>query len=197
MIPIRQASFHDLPGMYRACLETGDSGRDATGLFRNPDLIGHVFVGPYVVGQPDLALVVADDQGVAGYLLAAAHTRAFEAWAEEHWWPALRAQYPASEADSPDDEMIRLLHAPQRAPDAIVAEYPAHLHLDLVARAQGQGLGRALVARNLGVLRERHIPGVHLDVAADNANGIAFYRHLGFVEIARLTDSILMGMLLD
>ncbi len=191
---IREAALHDLPGVYRVCLETGASGKDATALFKNPDLIGHVFVGPYIVGQRDLALVVADGEGVAGYLLAAADTRRFEAWAEEHWWPTLRAQYTLTDGDSPDDELIRTLHAPPHAPDPVVAAYPAHLHLDLVARVRGQGLGRALVERNLAALRGRGIPGVHLDVAADNENGIEFYRHLGFVELQRLADSILMGM---
>ena len=197
MSRIRQAVLHDLPGVYRVCLLTGASGKDATALFKNPDLIGHVFVGPYVVGQPDLALVVADDEGVAGYLLAVADTRRFEAWAEEHWWPALREQYPLSDGKSPDDEMIRMLHAPPRTPDAVVAAYPAHLHLDLLARMRGQGLGRVLVERTVATLRARDIPAVHLDVAADNENGIAFYRHLGFVELERKSDSILMGMRLD
>jgi ribosomal protein S18 acetylase RimI-like enzyme len=197
MSPIRPASLHDLPGVYRVCLETGDSGRDASTLFTNPDLIGHVFVGPYVVGQPDLAFVVVDRDGVGGYCLAAADTRAFEAWAESHWWPRLREQYPLSDGDSADEAMIRLFHAPPHAPDAVVAAYPAHMHIDLLARVRGQGLGRALVERTLGMLRERGLPGVHLDVAADNPNGIGFYRHLGFDELEQATDSILMGLRLD
>jgi ribosomal protein S18 acetylase RimI-like enzyme len=191
---IRPASLHDLPGVYHVCLATGDSGKDATGLYRNPDLLGHVFVGPYVVGQPDLALVVADAEGVAGYCLAAADTRAFEAWEEEHWWPVLREQYPITEGEGPDDEVIRLIHAPPRAPDGVVAGYPAHLHIDLVARVRGQGLGRALVERCLATLRERGSPGVHLDVAADNPNAIAFYKHLGFVELERAPTSLFMGL---
>lgn len=197
MSPIRPATLQDLPGVYRVCLATGDSGMDASALFTNPDLIGHVFVGPYVVGQPDLALVVADRYGVAGYLLAAADTREFEAWTESHWWPPLRTQYPVSDGDSADDTMIRLFHAPPRAPDTVVTAYPAHMHIDLLARVRGRGLGRALVERSLGTLRDRGLPGVHLDVAADNANGIAFYRHLGFVELERATDSIFMGLRLD
>lgn len=194
MVLIRPASFHDLPGVYRVCLETGDSGRDATGLYRNPDLLGHLYVGPYLVGQPDLALVVADAEGIAGYCLAAIDTRAFEAWTEEHWWPILREQYPVSGGDSPDDEAIRVIHAPRRAPDAVVAEHPAHLHIDLLARVRGQGHGRTLVERCLATLRERGAPGVHLDVAADNPNAIAFYEHLGFVELDRGEGSIRMGL---
>ena len=71
--------MRDLPGAYRVCLLTGDAGRDASTIYRNPELLGHVFVGPYIVGQPDLALVVADDAGIAGYALAAADTRGFRA----------------------------------------------------------------------------------------------------------------------
>jgi ribosomal protein S18 acetylase RimI-like enzyme len=153
-----------------------------------------VYVGPYLVGQPQLALVVADAQGVAGYLLAADDTRAFERWAEEHWWPILRRQYPLNDGDTPDDEMVRLIHAPPRAPDAVVTAYPAHMHIDLLARVRGHGFGRALVERLLATLRERGSPGVHLDVASDNPDAIAFYRHLGFDDVEHGPTSLLMGM---
>jgi ribosomal protein S18 acetylase RimI-like enzyme len=175
------------------CLQAGDSGRDATALYRNPDLLGHVFVGPYVVGQPDLALVVVDGEGIAGYALAAEDTRAFEAWEEEHWWPSLREQYPQRDGASPDDELIRLIHVPARSPDHVVDGYPSHLHIDLLARVRGQGFGRTLIERLVTGLRERGSRGVHLDVATDNANAIAFYDHLGFIELDRLPGSILMG----
>jgi ribosomal protein S18 acetylase RimI-like enzyme len=196
---IRPAKLHDLPGIYRVCLLTGAAGLDASAQFRNPDLLGHVFVGPYVVGQPDFALVVVDPEGVAGYCLAARDTRAFEAWAEASWWPPLRDQYPVPVAASPDGvspdaEIIRLLHSPPRAPDAIVREFPAHVHIDLLARARGHGHGRELIERQLASLRREGARGVHLDVAAGNANAIAFYRHLGFTEVEQHETSILMGM---
>ncbi len=199
MLLVRPAALHDLPGVYRVCLLTGDAGQDASAQFRNPDLLGHVFVGPYVVGQPDLALVVVDPEGVAGYCLAARDTRAFEAWAEAAWWPSLRDQYAvpdaaSPDAASPDAEIIRLFYSPPRAPEEVVGEFPAHLHIDLLARARGQGLGRGLVERQLQGLRRQGARGVHLDVAPGNANAIAFYRHLGFTEVERHETSILMGL---
>jgi ribosomal protein S18 acetylase RimI-like enzyme len=194
MTRIRLAGPHDLPGAYRVCLLTGDSGRDGSALFRNPDLIGHVYVGPYLVGRPELALVVVDLEGVAGYCLAAEDTRTFEAWEEACWWPVLREQYPPADDDSPDGELVRLLHAPAVAPEVVARDYPAHLHIDLLERVRGQGLGRVLVERQLATLRERGSRGVHLDVAADNPNAIDFYRHLGFADVHRLETSILMGM---
>jgi ribosomal protein S18 acetylase RimI-like enzyme len=194
MATIRAATLQDLPGAYRVCLLTGDAGRDATQIFRNPELLGHVYVGPYVVGQPDLASVVADDDGVAGYGLAAADTRAFEQWAEAKWWPTLRTTYPPRTDGSPEADLIALIHAPPVAADDLLADYPSHLHLDLVDRVRGQGNGRLLVERMLAKLREGGSSGVHLDVASSNANAIAFYRHLGFDEVGRRPDSILMGL---
>ena len=191
---VRPATVRDLPGTYRVCLLTGDAGQDGTALFRDPDLLGHVYVGPYIVGEPDLALVVADEAGVAGYCLGARDTRAFEAWEEAEWWPPLRDQYPLRDDASPDAELIRLLHAPARAPEAVVRDYPAHVHIDLLARMRGLGLGRQLIERQIEGLRREGVRGVHLDVAAANANAQAFYRHLGFTEVEPLEDSILMGM---
>ena len=191
---VRPASVHDLPGAYRVSLLTGDSGRDASAIYRNPELLGHVFVGPYVVGQPDLALVVADEDGIAGYLLAAADTRAFERWAEGHWWPPLRDQYPLRAERSPDADLIELLHRPPTAGESVVGAFPSHLHIDLLERVRGKGFGRRLIDGLLDDLRSRGSTGVHLDVALDNENAIAFYRHLGFEEVERRPGALLMGL---
>lgn len=194
MSVVRRASLHDLPGLYRVCLQTGDSGRDATPLYRNPDLLGHAYVGPYVIGQPELAFVVADPVGVAGYVVGAEHTAKFEAWAEEQWWPLLREQYPASDGNSADDEIIRLIHTRRPAAEELVARYPAHLHIDLLERVRGRGLGRALMERLLVSLKERGCPGVHLGVAKANATAVGFYRHLGFHVLEERPAALLMAM---
>ena len=194
MISLRLATIGDLPGTYRVCLLTGDESCDATAIYRNPDLLGHVFVGPYVVGEPDLAFVIADDDGVAGYALATADTRGFEAWAAAHWWPPLREQYPPRDDGSPDAELIALIHAPSPASESLVRDFPAHLHIDLLERVRGRGFGRLMIERLLSELRERASPGVHLDVAIGNARAIAFYHHLGFHEVERGEASIQLGM---
>jgi ribosomal protein S18 acetylase RimI-like enzyme len=195
---VRRATVHDLPGAYRVGLLTGDAGRDATPLARDPDLLGHVYVGPYIVGEPDLALVVADQSGIAGYCLAASDTRSWEAWARAEWWPVLRANHPLPAPDdtSFDANLVRLIHDPPSAAPEIVDRYPAHLHIDLAERVRGRGFGRALVEQQLAQLRDRGAAGVHLDVAAGNANAIAFYRHLGFAPLIEVGDALVMGMTL-
>ena len=194
MTEIRGAALHDLPGAYRVCIQTGDAGNDATSLYRDPDLLGHVFVGPYVVGARELALVVVDEWGVAGYCLAARDTRAFAAWAEREWWPALRGAFPMRPRDTLDSEVIALFHDPPIAPADIVDDYPAHLHIDLLERVRGGGWGRRLIERQLGQLAAAGVEACHLTVAPSNDNAIAFYRHLGWAVLREGEGEWYMGI---
>lgn len=194
---IRPATIHDVPGAYRVCLQTADCGADATAEFHNIDLLGHLFVGPYIAWASDYALVVTDDQGVAGYSLAVSDTESFEAWAETAWWPTLRAQYPLIPGESADAEFIRRLHTPLRVPRTLRETYPAHLHIDLLPRVRGHGFGRALIARQLARLRGANVRGVHLGVDPKNVNAVEFYRHLGFDSLSQDSDAEMMGLVLS
>jgi ribosomal protein S18 acetylase RimI-like enzyme len=182
-IVIRPARPDDRAALYAICRLTGDAGDDASDLYADPDLPGELWVGPYLALEPELAFVAADEQGPAGYVLGAADTVAFEAACEETWWPRLRARYPVPPETgdlSPEQELHRWIHHPPPTPASILAEYPAHLHIDLHPRVQGQGLGRRLVDALLGALRTRRVAGVHLGVDAANDRAIGFYTHLGF-----------------
>lgn len=189
-MPATMRPFHasDLPGMYRVCLLTGAAGEDATALYGDPDLLAHVYCGPYPVADPGLSLVVVDELGVAGYVVATADTAAFRAWCEEAWWPALRARYApvADPGDGTQDHVLRArLHAPDTSP--VPAGAPAHLHIDLLPRLQGQGWGRRLIEGLADALRARGVPGVHLGVDVRNTRAVAFYEHLGFTRDASST----------
>jgi ribosomal protein S18 acetylase RimI-like enzyme len=65
----------------------------------------------------------------------------------------------------------------------VVDRYPAHLHIDLLPRAQGHGLGRALVTTLTDALRERGVPGLHLGVDPANTGALAFYARIGMVPV--------------
>ena len=91
--------FHpsDLPSIYRICLLTGEVGGDATALYRDPDLLPHLYAGPYPLADPGLTFVVVDVVVIVGYFVATASTPQFEQWLEEAWWPVLRERYPRRE----------------------------------------------------------------------------------------------------
>ena len=61
-----------------------------------------------------------------------------------------------------------------------MAGYPAHLHIDLLPRAQGQGHGRRLMTAMFDRLTAAGASGVHLGVRRTNTRAIAFYEKLGF-----------------
>lgn len=202
MPTLRSARETDRAALLSICLKTGDSGQDATALYRDPLILGQVYAAPYLTFAPAFAFVLEDAHGVGGYVLGTPDTAAFEATLERAWWPPLRRQYPDPQgvpaADrTPDERIAHLIHHPRRTPPDLLAAYPAHLHIDLLPRVQGGGRGRALMDTLLGALREAGAVGVHLGVGARNVNAQGFYRHLGFTELGRTPGAVTFGRRLD
>lgn len=196
---IREVERRDLAALYEVCLRTGDAGEDATGLFNDPTLLGEVFVGPYVVLDGCIGFVPVDREGPGGYTLAAVDTRAFEKLCEEKWWPQLRRSHPspATSLSTPEDEVLAMIHHPVPADETVVATYPSHMHIDLLPRMQGKGVGSALMTRMLEALANAGSPGVHLEVDRRNLRAIAFYEKFQFVTLDSDDDTVIMGRHLE
>jgi GNAT superfamily N-acetyltransferase len=182
---IRTARAEDRGALYDICLRTGDRGADASALHADPELLGHVYVGPYLALEPGFAYVVADPEGrVQGYCLGTADSAGFAARCEAQWWPDLRRRYPEPVSRPPaDQELVELIHRPPVTDSAIVARFPGNLHIDLLPAIQGRGLGRALIDQLAASLVAAGCPGLHLGVARDNERAVSFYRRLGFDEV--------------
>jgi GNAT superfamily N-acetyltransferase len=154
----------------------------------DPEALGRIYVGPYLAFEPELSLALEDDSGVCGYALAAFDSRRFYDRYEREWRPALVAQFAAPAGDRSRWTAVEHVHHTYHHPDYFCPEpydrFPSHLHIDLVPRAQGRGYGRQLMERNLETLRRLGSPGAHLGVSVRNARALAFYRHLGFRELA-------------
>ena len=196
---IRAARPSDLDDLYEVCLRTGAAGEDASGLYENLRLLGEIYVGPYLVMPDGIGFVAIDHFGAAGYVLAAVDTRSFEDWCEREWWPGLRARYPdpGPEPQSPDEKLIAEIHRPERARPDLVSRFPAHLHIDLLPRLQGRGVGRKMMERILADLGARGVPGVHLGAEAANHRAIGFYHHLGFAVLEADPLEVVMGLRLE
>jgi ribosomal protein S18 acetylase RimI-like enzyme len=185
---IRPYRSADLDDLYRICLQTADNGRDATALFGDPMLAGHVFAAPYGIFEPALAWVAEDAAGASGYVLGALDTRTFEERLERDWWPALRARYPdLGQVTDTVSELERLclraIHEPFTTDPGLVSRYPSHLHIDLLPRLQGRGYGRRLIETLLAALGAGGSSGVHLHVGRANERAADFYRHVGMTEL--------------
>ncbi|MGB0113645.1 MAG: GNAT family N-acetyltransferase [Ilumatobacteraceae bacterium] len=192
---IRPVEERDNDAIYDICLRTADSGNDATHLYGDRRLPGHVWGGAYVAHQPEHAYVLIDDDTPVGYVLGARDSRSFEATLEREWWPPLRERYPTG-VDRPaaaDRVAVYLLHHPSLADERFVGDYPSHLHIDLLPEAQGRGDGRRMIEHLLDSLTDAGSPGVHLGVSPRNERAIGFYRTVGFTQLLRDEHHVLFG----
>jgi ribosomal protein S18 acetylase RimI-like enzyme len=192
---IRPYHPSDLCALYRVCLLTGASGADATELYGDHDLLGHIYVAPYAVFEPDLCSVLTRDGTPCGYILGTRDTATFNTRCERDWFPVLRARYPPPTPEDPsaDAEMIRKMHAGRQInPD--LAAYPAHLHIDLLPVAQGQRWGHRLMRAFLDRLLALAVPAVHLGVGSSNPRAIRFYERVGFERVKVYEGWIAFGM---
>ena len=203
---LRPPRAEDLRGAYEVCLRTGDYGRDGEPFYRDdPEALGRVFVGPYLAFEPEWARILEDDQGVCGYVLGALDSRSFYARYESEWRPELCRRFPAPTGDPAGWTRVQQIHQVYHQPDYFCPEpyeqYPSHLHIDLLPRAQGRGLGRAMMETVLELLRARGSRGAHLGVSLPNVGAQAFYRRLGFhplVQVGEGMDGCLyLGFRLD
>ncbi len=194
-ITIRSYHPSDLCALYRICLQTGDSGKDGSHLFDDPDLLGHYYAAPYAIFDPDVCFVLTQAGAPCGYLLGTRDTQAFDEWLESDWLPILRERYPMPAVDE-QTASAKLIHAIHEKPqlNPVLAGYPAHLHIDLLPVAQGNGHGREMMRTFLERLRAYEVPAVHLGVGKHNARAIRFYERVGFHCIEEYPSWIAYGM---
>ncbi len=195
---IRPYRATDEDAAYQVCLTTGDSGGDGTHLYRDdPRALGNIFVGPYLHFEPELAFVLEDAQGVCGYVLGALDSKSFYQKFADQWLAPLRQQHPEPTGDpaawTPTQKLYHQYYHPDVVCPEPYAEYPSHLHIDLMPRAQGRGMGNDLMRVLLSALTARQTPGVHLGMAPENARAEKFYKKLGFYELQRTSDTLYLA----
>src|SRR3954466_7702741 len=141
---IRAYRPEDLDAIYDICVRTADAGGDARGRFSDDRLVGDVFAAPYVTLEPELAQVLDDGTGTAvGYVLGTADTKRFVQRYRDEWLPATEGRYDDTAPRDPG--MLALHRRPERMLVPELADYPAHLHIDLLPPWQGRGFGRRMM----------------------------------------------------
>ncbi|GAA1985522.1 hypothetical protein GCM10009718_23580 [Isoptericola halotolerans] len=205
-LEIRPYRSTDRSAVAEVCVRTAAAGADARGVYSDDSLMAEVYALPYVDHSPGLAFMVVDhtpaaagdllavdDGRLLGYVIGVADTRAFVDWWEREWTPGFVRRHPAPGPPTgaePGYSESALLHDgahPERMVAHLsanqLAEFPAHLHIDLVPEAQGRGLGRRLVDTLRTALARQGASGVHLGYDPSNTAARAFYDRLGFREL--------------
>lgn len=192
---IRNYKEKDFERLFEICLKTGDSGKDASHLYKDPKLLGSFYAAPYAIFHPELTFILAENDIAIGYIIGTDNTQKFYEKTEAQYFPELRKKYsfPNEEDTSPDARIIRLIykgHIPRKE----CLSYPAHLHIDILP--EGKGMGKKLMDTFISKLIELKVPALHLEVGKRNTNAIAFYQKYGFKKIFEYEYSIAFGILL-
>jgi ribosomal protein S18 acetylase RimI-like enzyme len=189
MYTIRAYAEKDRQRVEAICLspekaDTAKTGRNG-GIFSR--MLLTVFCRYYVEQEPHNCFVAVNEKDDAvGYILCAAD---FQVWKEKFTSLYLRkSRNPLTRAVGKGT--IAILNG-------FHTEYPAHLHIDLAAGCQRQGLGTRLMDTLLKHLEENGVRGIMLSVEADNEKGVRFYRKYGFQELGRSKREITMGKKLN
>jgi ribosomal protein S18 acetylase RimI-like enzyme len=178
----------DRAGVRRVCYQTGYMGEPIDWQWRDEESFADIFSGYYTDAEPGSAFVVERSGMVCGYLLGCADST--KAWnpgtiAARH---LLRRGLAFRPGTAPviwrtvGDTIADLARRRVAIRDLEFSDprWPAHLHVDLLPEARGQGVGRELVRRWFDELHARGGIACHLQTLAENTAAIAFFESVGF-----------------
>jgi GNAT superfamily N-acetyltransferase len=202
MIRIRRFEPADLDALYDISLATGHLGGDASNLYEDRRLMGHIYAAPYAQLNPRHVFVAEDNRGVSGFIAGTHDTRHWETKLEAEWWPPLRRLYANPQMIepgrwTPDQRRASMIHHPEETPASVTATFPAHLHLNLLPRLQRRGIGSQLLQEWLKQAASCSVNAVHVGVNRANEGAIQFWKKQSFQVLAfdelRTTRTLWLG----
>lgn len=179
---------------YRAAVRecvfvTGYGGDDVTPFFTDRELFADFLTLYYTDYEPGHAYIGLVDGAPAGYLLGCADTRAYERVMKEKVYPRIlknlvSGRYRIDRVTG--RYIVRGLASQVRGEGMTppLEQFPAHLHIDLLAPYRRLGLGSRLIHAWLSDLRAMGSPGIHLGTSTAHTLSHAFYKKLGFQRYA-------------
>lgn len=196
---IRRYEPRDHADVYDICIETSEAAGGNPD-FPDPEIVPVVFAGAYLEFERDLAFVLDNGERVVGYIIGTADTRTFAERCENEWLPRHTERFPKVWPPKNTAEwFVAFLHKPDEMVKPELADYPAHLHTNILPPYQGKGYGKQMMRLFLDALRERGVKGVELSVLKENVQAVKFYERVGFeyLDYQPWPDSYKMGQLLS
>ena len=160
---------------------TGLFGDPITAFVPDEELFADLWTAVYTDVFSQLAFVATLEDDPVGYIIGVTDGRALTMAYLRHLLPlivhrSLRGEYRQWRESLP--YIVRLALEP--ASHAPTVDFPAHLHINLLERARGHGLGRALLERFLAHLETLGVPGVQLSTTNRNVVAVRLYERCGF-----------------
>ncbi len=140
----------------------------------------------YLETEPENCFVAADDANTAiGYVICTQSFNRFYSTFINDYIPRL--------SDLPERYALSALRSVDLQ-QKYKAEFPAHLHIDILPPYQRKGLGHLLIDALCTHLQNRSVPGVMLTVGSLNYVGQSFYNKYGFVRLEEYNGDIAYGL---
>lgn len=198
-IAIRTMQLNDEPVIEDICYVTSEWGKNGKEELRR--IIGLRWAIHYVryeTAHCHVAVDLEENNRVVGYLLSAPDTSRYDEEFHEKTQPLLKAEIKrvsgANLLNRTKLEAEFLVYTTkQMLPKAkkLVAEFPAHMHIDIYPTHHRRGIGRMLFSAHEAHLKELGVPGYHLNVGGSNTNAVKFYIAMGMTDQLHQVGSIM------
>jgi len=188
---IRPYQPQDRDGVRQICCDTADAGQPVERFFPDREVFGDLLTNYYTEHEPQSTFVADNDGEVVGYLTGCLDTSRFVrvmAWRIVP--PAfVKALFRGTLWHPQTIRFVRpnlsmWLKSGCRG-GANLADYPAHLHVNVREGFRGQHLGQQLVEKFCDRAKAAGVRGVHAGVSAENPRACHFFQELGFVPLYR------------
>jgi len=189
---IRGAQKGDEPAIQQITFNTGDNGEDLTGrgIFDDARLLALMYPCYYLWNEPENCFVAEDirTHTVVGYIVGTTDTNAQrKQFRRTTPWRIIARlifvtswRYPHTFMETLREASSERAIQQQFDDAAFFAEYPGHLHINVLPERQGQGAGTQLMRCFESHLVQLGVPGVHLETSNYNKKAVPFYKKMGF-----------------
>lgn len=184
-IHIRPYQPSDQQAVFKIAAETAFFGEPVEFFMEDRRLFCDIVVRYYTTYEVDHCWVAEGEQGVIGYLLGCVDTSI-----QIHRWirnilpfiliNLLRGNYRIGKRSLGYMVGMVIGYLTKEEPELRLADYPAHLHINVQKEHRGSGSGSLLMDAYLGQLRDQGVRGVSLGTTNLNLAAIHLYEKFGF-----------------
>jgi ribosomal protein S18 acetylase RimI-like enzyme len=177
------------------CYKTGWSGEDLTGknIFNDKKSFAMVYVLYYIEHEPDNCFVALENGNVIGYVIGTVNTSNQKEFFRKKIYPKIVLRkifitswkYPESVKNL--TQLLKTTIA-SNMDKKILLNYPAHLHINVLKKHQGKGIGSMMLTKFIEHMKQNEIAGIHLGTSSQNQKAISFYKKFGFIKLKESSD---------
>ena len=173
-------------GIAESLFREAGEGAPTDSLWGHPESEAAIYLTPYLEVEPESAFLAFVDGDPVGYLTGCLDSARFPS-EDERLSSAIKKYRlmtrPATMrffGRALTDMAAAKLRGRAMPGEVDDERWPAHLHINLIGRAQGKGVGQALMEAWLDRLRTTGSPGCYLQTLVENPRAVRFFARSGF-----------------